>query len=244
MQLLLIVCCIIAILMTDSRGAMLFSVMSVLFMLLPRRMFIYARWFIFFLSALPLFAFTLAPSFFSTTTRWANRPKVDWQNAPSNQTDVLCMEAINNYNGTLSNRPIIWDIVLNNLKQPKGEQIIGYGIRGHIASSISKEYSCLFASYANPEIASSHNIWLQLILDLGYLGLATTLVLFASLLVVLGGKNGRKKNDHLVGMLLYIVLIGSLEAPLAADFGNVYMLFLAICTIALFLINNSSEQRK
>jgi O-antigen ligase len=73
---------------------------------------------------------------------------------------------------TATGRQQIWSIVVKFLGHPHVEDLIGYGAFGQVRSGVGYEYAYLFSYRANPEFTNVHNIALQTILDMGYIGLA------------------------------------------------------------------------
>ncbi|HXC78129.1 MAG TPA: hypothetical protein VNU19_13875, partial [Candidatus Acidoferrum sp.] len=73
-------------------------------------------------------------------------------------------------------RSTIWSIVAQFLSHPHAEDLIGYGAYGQVRSGVGYQYAYLFSYKAHPEFTSVHNIALQTILDVGYIGLALFLL--------------------------------------------------------------------
>ena len=235
--------CFLVILLTDSRGAFLFSILSIVLITLPRKVFTFVRWSPFLISALPVVVIIFAPNLLSATPSWLNRPKSEWTDTQGARSERSCPESIMITSGVLSNRPIIWEIVLDELKNFNLIHIVGYGLRGQVVSNISESYACLFASYSYNLLASSHNIWLQLILDIGYIGLIITLLLPVFLILKVTRLSFFVHNNYgyiaLLNILLYIILIGSLEAPLSPDFYEIFILLIFVSISSLIVIPNS-----
>ncbi len=238
--------CLSVIFMTDSRGALIFSVISIFLLFIPKNAFRYLRWSPIFISLIPLMAFTFVPNILSNSTTWLNRPSGENIPVQGIRQDPSCQQSLNNNGGSLSNRPIIWQIILNHLKDFKPSHIFGYGYRGHVVSSISDQYDCLFASYAKSNLASSHNIWLQLILDIGYFGLLITVILFVLLTLILTQSwisNNLAIFPSMLGVLFYIIMIGSLEAPISPDFYGpfIFLILITICSMFFSQIKNVNK---
>ena len=73
---------------------------------------------------------------------------------------------------TATGRSEVWSIVVKFLSHPHVEDIIGYGAYGQVRSGVSYQYAYLFTFREHPEFSNVHNIALQAILDMGYIGLA------------------------------------------------------------------------
>lgn len=78
---------------------------------------------------------------------------------------------------TAGGRVQIWTTVLEMLRHPTVDQVIGYGANGHITSGASLRYAYLFAGTPEPALYTTHSLVLQTILDVGYIGLAALLAL-------------------------------------------------------------------
>ena len=206
----------LAILLTDSRGALFFSVLVILIVFLPSRFFVWARWLPFAISVIPIIIVLLGPTQFAQTLSWLTRPTndIDVIRAPLT-TDPNCSNLLVEANGFLSNRPVIWTVVMDEFRPFQLIDLVGYGYRGQTVSGISDEYSCLFQSYAIPKLASAHNNWLQAIVDIGYLGLVAMIILLFALVIKTASLlkfTGELEYKSMIACLLYIVATGSLEA--------------------------------
>jgi hypothetical protein len=234
---ILLLSCLIAMLLTDSRGAILFTLITLAIIKLPRGWFRFARWLPFILSALPIFIMLVAPSVIAENTSWLNRPETDWGNDPVRAgLTSPCEDNVALANGSLSNRPVIWNIALRELGQPAMIHLIGYGYRGHVVSGMSEQYACLFESFVKAKMASVHNIWLQSALSIGYVGLAASL-LFLNVLMGWLDKLYIAMGDPvyrgLLATVIYIICVGALEASISPDFYGhfVFLLFMTIIVI-------------
>lgn len=116
---------------------------------------------------------------------------------------------------TATGRSEIWSIVVKFLSHPHVEDLIGYGAYGQIRSGVGFKYAYLFSYAVHPEFNSAHNIALQTILDMGYIGLA----LFLLFLVV--AINSARISYHklrtpesaaLLAALIALSLFGASEA--------------------------------
>lgn len=235
--LLIVLLALVSILLTDSRGALLFSLMTVLLFSVFRgfpRALVYC---VVIASILPPILTPLISSMKLDAFDFLARQDSQWEPASQFTADNDdCETRLTQVSGILSNRPVIWGIVLRELAQPKFIHIIGYGYRGHYISGISSQYSCLFKSYALSDLASTHNLWLQLVVDLGYVGTIVSLWFIDGLVAKLS-RLFIQSRDYVFmamqGVLVYVILIGSLEASLSPDFN---MLFIFICLISIISV--------
>jgi hypothetical protein len=223
---------LIVMIMTDSRAAILFSFVVIGLVFLNPRFSLITRWIPFLVSLMPLIFILNLP--ISRGLSWMNRPDIPWEPLPDQARE--CEALLQRADGTLSNRPLIWEVAFDEFKHPSPMHIVGYGYRGHVVSGLSMRYSCLFQSYALPELASVHNIWLQILVDLGYIGLfivATLCVLLIGKLLSLFNARGDPTLLSLLASLLFILCEGSLDSALTPDtYGN-FIMFLYIVLIAM-----------
>jgi hypothetical protein len=100
----------------------------------------------------------------------------------------------------------IWSICLLSLTSFTPLQLIGYGEFGQIGSGIINNWSGDFAaSFNDTSVISTHNLMLQYIFDIGYLGLAVLLWFILS-------RVKRTQSVPAVAFILYYLLAGGTEA--------------------------------
>lgn len=216
----LIVFCLLAILFTDSRGSLLFSLMTIGLFLLPKKVFRYARWIPFLISIFMLFIIVIPAGSLAKWLPDLSRPETVWQKPNEITVNDQCEKLLTNSEGLFSNRSIIWRFAITELGSFHLEQLVGFGFRGQYYSGLNSNYSCLFKSYAFPQFASLHQIWLQLVFDTGYLGFLFTLALMILVVRELSVYNSASKfsgNFALASISCYLVLSGTLEATITPD---------------------------
>jgi hypothetical protein len=232
----LVLACIGALLLVDSRGSVIFALVAGMIALLPWRFLSFARWYPLAVSVLPLLIGVSSSSSNPTSLAWLNRPKsVNAVNQSTGFAGADCERRILGANGFLSNRPIIWKAGVEATRGFGTAQIFGWGYRGQITSGLSDQYSCLFKSYAMPEIASLHSVWLQLLVDVGYLGVIVVLLSYAVLVLRISRLERLVRDPAFRGMLgglLFIVSVGALEATLSPDFYGAFFFFALVLAIA------------
>ncbi len=238
---------ICVVLLSDSRGAIIYSILTLLIMVIPSKLFKILRWSPFLISFFPTLILIISPSLLKQNIIIFNRPETLWD---ENKSLTISTDECNKYlqqsGGFLSNRPVIWEIVINELHDIKIIHLIGYGVRGQVVSSISNSYSCLFSSYRYPTLASAHNGWLQIILDVGYIGLGIILTLLVMIIRKLSDLFKDTKDDTykcMLAGLIYIVLSGTLEASFSPDFYGTFIiiLFISISLVFGYKTNNVSH---
>lgn len=216
----LVVFCLLAILFTDSRGALFFSLMTIGLFLLPRKIFRYTRWIPFLISIFILLIIVIPTGSLAKWLPDLSRPDSVWQNPNEIDVNDQCEKFLANSEGLFSNRSIIWRFAINKLGTFNLEQLIGFGFRGQYYSGLISNYACLFKSYAFPQFASLHQIWLQVVFDTGYLGFLFILALLILVVRESSVYNPTSKfsgNFALASMICYLVLSGTLEATITPD---------------------------
>lgn len=229
--------CGIVLLLTDSRAALGFIFFSLSISILPKQPLMVMRWVIVLLSIIPLILGLVIPSGGENALPFLTRPPSDWINPESSNTNSACLQAMAETNGFLTNRPVIWNAVIEELEKYTPTHLVGYGFRGQIASGVSQQYSCLFTSQVNNLIQSSHNIWLQTILDTGYLGIFALVSFFVLCLVRLGRmfSQHERVSRGFFAVLFVIILNGSMESSLSLDFDGVFWWVMIMATGIIFL---------
>ncbi|MGZ8741245.1 MAG: O-antigen ligase family protein [Gaiellaceae bacterium] len=112
-------------------------------------------------------------------------------------------------------RTDVWSAVLDFLDHFQLQQLVGWGFGGQLSSEVSYTYSYVVSTNDRPEFATAHNFILQSILDVGYLGTALFLTVFALGLYYAGKQlvNTTGSGANLVlGVLIYLLLAGTLES--------------------------------
>lgn len=243
---LLILVCFSVILLTDSRGGLLFSILAIAITFIPRKGLAVLKWIPFLGSTMPLLFSVFAPAFLAKYFGFLNRSSIGWDSRATSPTELACVESMKSSGNLLSNRTVIWSKVVGGLSNFQPIHLIGYGFRGQITSGISAQYACLFASHIDSLMATSHNIWLQLILDIGYLGLLITLIFLILTMIRLQHFLEGEHQEYfgLMGIVIYIIMIGSLEASVSPDFFEIFVLLIFIATLLVIPDDDSSKPIK
>jgi len=133
-----------------------------------------------------------------------------------------------------SGRIIIWSIALMELIDFRPIHIIGFGSYGQAISGVSYDYMNMFSSWVseNPELFSLHNLAVQMVFDIGYIGLIVFIFLYYRLLTITIYSVDPKINI-LSSILIFIILAGVTDtAPLF--YGNgIFIIFVFISTCIL-----------
>jgi len=231
-----VVCSLIAMIMTDSRGALVYSAVAFLIGFAPRATRGTLRWLPLAASFVPIALILTWPQALSRLSVGARPGGVMSEVQRSALELELCAESTVTASGALSNRPIVWETAIDALRPPKLLHLVGYGFRGQEIAGVSEKLSCVFLSYVHKRLVSTHNIWLQAVFDVGYIGAAVMVGLAIFLVRRLSPQKSARREPVSAGMLSaiqYILLAGALEATLSPDFGATFVLFVVIATTVI-----------
>lgn len=188
--------CVGIIFMIDSRGALVFSILSVLLILvmpLNRRPLL--KW----LAASGL----LLPPLMLLTI---NLMPGSWINQLGLGEETTVRE--------LSGRAAIWSSAVDELESPSWQHFTGYGYAGHAVSGLADRYGLARTRSAEQAFVGLHNVYLQAVFDTGYLGAALLAVILFTLLrrlAQMGQKIRSPFIDSLLGFVVFLALLGSLD---------------------------------
>ena len=198
---------IYVILRTDSRGALLFSVIAAGMIL--------------------FFAFIRSKTVFLLT--FLSQLSVFGVMTASLENIELLAPLIRENSNLLSGRGIIWQAAIDFLRDFEWIHVVGYGLSGHAKSGLIHEYSYLFASYVNKTDIYLHHFALQSIFDVGYIGLIAGYIL----MIVMGIKLLQNKESMarelldlpVLAGLIFIIFAGSVSIVPALYAREIYFLF-------------------
>jgi O-antigen ligase len=77
---------------------------------------------------------------------------------------------------TATGRQAVWATVTRFLSHPHVQDLVGYGAYGQVKSGVGSQYAYIFPYSLYPWLSNTHNIALQIILDMGYLGFVVFLI--------------------------------------------------------------------
>jgi len=227
--------CVMVVLATDARGALLAMVAILALRLCPHRLERYLRWAPLGVSLMPIALMIVAPAAIQMLSPLNRTPGTMDSAQRRALADEYCDGKMSSTEA-LSNRPIVWRAVIEELHQPSWEHIVGYGLRGQVASGTWMRWRCLFLSYGNPHLVGAHNLWLQMALSIGYLGVVLTAAFVIWLVLQLGKLDSASADPVIRGLrngVQFIVLIGAIESTLEPDFLGTFVLFLIAGVIAV-----------
>ncbi|WP_394367019.1 O-antigen ligase family protein [Costertonia aggregata] len=156
-------------------------------------------------------------------------------------TYVFDLEQFSRENTTLlSWRDVIWEIFFEHYDPSVTELLFGYGNVGQFISGISYEYEYLFSNWPNPTQISLHNNTLQMLVDIGVIGI---LSFFSVLYYVVrfSIRQYRKFNNKIYllipGVVNYILLLGF--SDIIVNISNIGVYF-----VIMFIIINTLYRPK
>lgn len=204
-------------LMVDSRGPILFAVLTLAALAL------FPRWSRRGLAWLPLLL-PLAP----VAITWLLAQLGSSAAAVSRQgTDAL----------TATGRTEVWDAAFDFLGSPSIDHLYGYGTFGQTRTGLSLEYAHIFDT-DNERFASLHNVVLQNILDIGYIGAGVFLALVAVGIYTAARRyeaTGQPEALAALGLVIVLGLAGATE-PIPSIF--------APAALAAFVVASTAGIRR
>ena len=132
----------------------------------------------------------------------------------------------------LSGRGVIWQAGIEHLSTFNWIHLVGYGLSGQTISGVVEKYNHLFISYINMNRISLHHFGLQTIYDFGYIGLLLvfSLMFLMGITLVKQIKANLENQEDLLAFvfLLYILLAGSISTIPAYYAREMFFLFIFI----------------
>jgi O-antigen ligase len=203
---------IFVMILTDSRGALVFSLIAVLLSLFPYQAITrYLRWSG---AVSPLFPFaviTLLRIIPTSITNTFSRPTAN----PLS-------------NSIISGRLYIWDVVIDYFRTFDLSHLTGLGYRGQAAVDISSRYSSLFKYAYAPEFAGAHNQIFQTLIEMGYSGILLVLIAIAITLYRLSREEHDIAGKTMFFVMIYFILAGITESVLTLESFESTVIFLMI----------------
>lgn len=146
----------------------------------------------------------------------------------------------------LSGRTTIWQSAIRPLFEFKWIHLVGYGLYGQQKSGIVSAYKDLFVSYVYTNEISLHNFSLQMIYDLGYIGLLVVFLLlfFISKNLVKQIKSHPENREKMqaISIMIYILLIGSVSVIPAFYARELFFMFIFVWIAAGSNIKTGDKQ--
>ncbi|EMR03950.1 O-antigen ligase family protein [Cesiribacter andamanensis] len=219
---LMSVICFIFILFTDSRGTFFNSILTVTIIILLHKMA--------FLGSLRIIPFVFPVLSFLFLALLPLLAQSDIGDALSRDKKDLA---------TGNSRAIVWRHCIEELSNFKPNHFFGYGENGHYAAGVSKKYWRLFGLDPMKKFTVTHNNFLQILFDMGYLGALCLILLLTIVLKQLYYIYSQHFRFAVVpmGYVLYYVLSGTTES-IYGTYNRVYLfIFLGVLILSTILYN-------
>ena len=137
-------------------------------------------------------------------------------------------------------RVVFWNYILSKLQQFSLIQLFGFGFWGQLQIGFFEYFYIYFANdVSTDEMLSTnvHSFTLQIILDYGYIGAVIFIIIFVNLIKQCAiNFNKSKQVIYLafMGVILYFIFMGTTEAVPTPIFQETFFLFLGIFMALLF----------
>ncbi|NMB55689.1 MAG: O-antigen ligase family protein [Leptolinea sp.] len=203
---------IFVMILTDSRGALVYGLIVVLLSLFPYQAITrYLRWSG---TVSPLFPFAVMTVLGIIPTSISNTFSRPTANPLSNSI--------------ISGRLFIWDVVLDYFRTFNLSHFTGLGYRGQAAVDISSRYSSLFKFAYAPEFAGAHNQIFQTLIETGYSGILLVLIAITITLYRLSREEHDIAGKTMFFVLIYFIFAGITESVLTLESFESTLIFLMI----------------
>lgn len=149
--------------------------------------------------------------------------------------------------GLLSGRDIIWESAWKILSDPSPIQVFGYGAYGQFTSGATEGYAWVFSQLGGYSMHSVHNAGLQILFDIGYLGLIIWTIylmyLIRDLLQEFKGPGRATSAVIPLSMLVFILLAGVFEICGTPAFPDVFAVLIFLTAWSMPLAKIVDSQR-
>jgi len=143
--------------------------------------------------------------------------------------------------GTLNGRVDIWNVVLDRTSVLSLHTIVGWGFEGHKTSGMSDIYKKYFGLHRlHADKTTTHNMSLQLFVDVGLIGIFAWVLLIWSLVRTI---ELRKLDRRLYMLLAFFLLIGATDAAPTIYQPDLMMAF-AIIVLGIGSLQSNSRRNR
>lgn len=225
--LVFIILSFVTILYTDNRGALacsLVSIITVLFLRYFRRI-NYLKSFVFIFPFIPYILLIVLPII-------------------GNYQIIVDVSRSSSEVESANARQIIWAYAANELIAFKYIHLVGWGDYGQFGSGASSGWADMLDTFENSQYTSAHNFVLQMIFDIGYIGVGVFLVMFYRMINICTKIYKNNYNKSMLGyfaVLMYMLFAGSLESLYV--FKAFFILMIYFFTV-IFTLGNRIENQK
>lgn len=146
---------------------------------------------------------------------------------------------------TLNGRVFIWVFAFEEFNNFNLFHLFGFGYFGHVTSGASLKWAFLFVSYNVSDNVHPHNSILSMIFDIGYLGLATIIFIIWKVSAKLRQFWNQNVKHALTfyALLLYFIFISITESFIGFYYLNAFPLIISLFLFVLGMDTNKSEQQ-
>lgn len=153
-----------------------------------------------------------------------------------NMSNLSAIQSLSRGEDIGSGRTIIWLYAVNFIKDFNLSHLFGFGYMGHAASGLSEQYKYLFYGWntAAPETVSLHNAILQIFIDYGYIG---TILFFIIIYYSLSYSHRLYKREKylpiiiFISIIIYLTVTGIFSLSYNIYFFHCFIPFLAILVL-------------
>lgn len=126
---------------------------------------------------------------------------------------------------SLNGRVLIWQSIWNDILVNPGMYIFGYGAFGHVKSELVYSYAWMWPI---PERITSHNLYLQILIDMGFVGLYIFLKVSTRAIQMLKVKLKNANARAVKAGFIYILVLGLFDVIL---YYNTYLFLIFMATV-------------
>lgn len=139
--------------------------------------------------------------------------------------------------GLGTGRTVLWDAVLQNLGRLSPEHFTGYGYGSAAQAGAEAAFNYIFYSeYAElrqPLSPTLHNMTLQMIFDVGYLGLLVYILVFFSAIRILAKDRYDPHRHTVLSIFIYVIISGFTESVGTIYHFEIFVFMMALCSNVL-----------
>ena len=220
------------VILSDSRGALMYSILTIaLLTLLPRRWINSLRWGSFLIPFFPLLLSSVLELIPISLLLGFSR---------SGGIESIIY---------LGNRSVLWSSAIKQIVYFSPIHILfGYGYEGHTISGITKEFFYITKVFLSVEQLPMHNYLLQMVVDLGVIGALFNLLLYFTILGHLTHCYSVSPENNtyrmMLGAIIYLILAGTTESVPTVYSPELFTIFLymAISSISLSVIREGKNE--
>jgi O-antigen ligase len=147
---------------------------------------------------------------------------------------------------TGNSRAVIWALAISDFFVYKPQHIFGYGDFGHYTAGLSEDWAFVFGDKEGAEFMHPHNTFISIALDYGYFGLLMITLFQFKILGIIKKIWSKHKNIAaiLLGFVIYFNLVGIGETIFGFYYKNVIYVFFMINIFPFIIKSNFNLKKK